>query len=49
MDPNRADTVAYYVAMIKANPDALRGSFGQYRAFDASIAQNQARALAVAT
>jgi pimeloyl-ACP methyl ester carboxylesterase len=39
-----ADTVAYYVEIIKSSPDALRGSFGQYRAFDASIVQNQERA-----
>lgn len=38
------DAVAYYVGMIKADPDGLRGSFGQYRAFDASITQNQQRA-----
>ena len=30
--------------MIKSGPDALRGSFGQYRAFDESIVQNQERA-----
>jgi pimeloyl-ACP methyl ester carboxylesterase len=38
-----AELVDYYVDTLAADPDALRGSFGQYRAFDASIAQNQQR------
>ena len=36
------DLVAYYVHLV-SNPDALRGSFGFYRAFDQTIAQNLAR------
>jgi pimeloyl-ACP methyl ester carboxylesterase len=38
-----AELVDYYVDTLAADPDALRGSFGQYRAFDTSIAQNQQR------
>jgi pimeloyl-ACP methyl ester carboxylesterase len=38
-----AELVDYYVDTLAGDPDALRGSFGQYRAFDASIAQNQQR------
>jgi pimeloyl-ACP methyl ester carboxylesterase len=38
-----ADAVNYYVSMLRSDPNALRGSFGQYRAFDATIAQNQQR------
>jgi pimeloyl-ACP methyl ester carboxylesterase len=38
-----AELVDYYVDTLASDPDALRGSFGQYRAFDASIAQNQQR------
>jgi pimeloyl-ACP methyl ester carboxylesterase len=38
-----AELVDYYVHALASDPDALRGSFGQYRAFDASIAQNQQR------
>lgn len=34
--------IAYYVRML-ADPDALRGSFGFYRAFDATVAQNVRR------
>ena len=37
------DTIRYYVDMLRADPNALRGSFGQYRAFDATISQNQKR------
>jgi len=37
------ELVTYYVDTLVSDPDALRGSFGQYRAFDASIAQNQQR------
>ena len=37
------DTIRYYVDMLRSDPNALRGSFGQYRAFDATIAQNQQR------
>jgi pimeloyl-ACP methyl ester carboxylesterase len=36
------EVVSYYLDILR-DPDALRGSFGQYRAFDASIAQNQQR------
>jgi pimeloyl-ACP methyl ester carboxylesterase len=38
-----ADVVKYYIDTLASDPEALRGSFGQYRAFDASIAQNQQR------
>ena len=38
-----AEVVNYYIDTLASDPDALRGSFGQYRAFDASIAQNQQR------
>jgi pimeloyl-ACP methyl ester carboxylesterase len=38
-----AKLVDYYVDTLASDPDALRGSFGQYRAFDTSIAQNQQR------
>jgi pimeloyl-ACP methyl ester carboxylesterase len=38
-----AELVDYYVDTLASDPDALRGSFGQYRAFDTSIAQNQQR------
>jgi pimeloyl-ACP methyl ester carboxylesterase len=37
------DEVVNYYIEILSDPDALRGSFGQYRAFDASIAQNEQR------
>ena len=37
------DAVKYYIDILRSNPDALRGSFGQYRAFDATIAQNEQR------
>ncbi len=36
------EVVDYYVAMV-SNPDALRASFGFYRAFDTTLAQAQAR------
>jgi pimeloyl-ACP methyl ester carboxylesterase len=39
------EIVKYYVERIASSPDALRGSFGSYRAIDASIAQNQQRKL----
>ena len=35
--------VRYYVDTLAASPDALRGSFGIYRAFPAIIAQNEQR------
>jgi pimeloyl-ACP methyl ester carboxylesterase len=35
--------VDYYINAIASSPDALRGSFGQYRAFDTTIAQNEQR------
>ena len=38
-----ADVVSYYVRILKSDRHALRGSFGQYRAFDATIVQNQQR------
>jgi pimeloyl-ACP methyl ester carboxylesterase len=37
------DSIRYYVDMLRSNPNALRGSFGQYRAFDTTIAQNLQR------
>jgi pimeloyl-ACP methyl ester carboxylesterase len=39
-----ADAVAYYVDILRSDPDALRGSFGLYRAFPTIMAQNQERA-----
>jgi pimeloyl-ACP methyl ester carboxylesterase len=38
-----ADVIDYYVRLV-SNPDALRGSLGFYRAFDATLAQNAERA-----
>jgi pimeloyl-ACP methyl ester carboxylesterase len=38
-----ADVVKYYVDTLAASPDALRGSFGFYRALTTTIAQNQQR------
>jgi pimeloyl-ACP methyl ester carboxylesterase len=38
-----AELVDYYVDTLASDHDSLRGTFGQYRAFDASIAQNQQR------
>jgi pimeloyl-ACP methyl ester carboxylesterase len=38
-----AETVAYYVDRLAASADALRGSFGLYRAFPAIIEQNEQR------
>jgi pimeloyl-ACP methyl ester carboxylesterase len=35
--------VRYYIERLASSPDALRGSFGSYRAIDTSIAQNQQR------
>ncbi len=37
------DTVAYYVDLLAADPEALRGSFEVYRAFPTTIAQNERR------
>jgi pimeloyl-ACP methyl ester carboxylesterase len=37
------EVVKYYIDTLASDPEALRGSFGQYRAFDASIVQNQQR------
>ena len=37
------DAVTYYVDTLAASPDALRGSFGFYRAIPATSAQNQQR------
>jgi pimeloyl-ACP methyl ester carboxylesterase len=36
------DLVDYYVGLV-SNPDSLRGSLGFYRAFDATLAQNDER------
>jgi pimeloyl-ACP methyl ester carboxylesterase len=36
------EVIAYYVRML-SNPDSLRGSFGWYRAFDATLAQDELR------
>jgi pimeloyl-ACP methyl ester carboxylesterase len=35
--------VAYYLERLTSRPDALHGSFGWYRAIDATIAQNEER------
>src|SRR5205807_2616434 len=37
------DVVKYYIDELASNPDSLRGSFEFYRAFDATIAQNEQR------
>ena len=37
------NVVKYYVTLLASGPDALRGSFGWYRAIDSSSAQNQER------
>jgi pimeloyl-ACP methyl ester carboxylesterase len=37
------DTVRYYIDLLSSDPDALRGSFGLYRAFPTIIAQNEQR------
>jgi pimeloyl-ACP methyl ester carboxylesterase len=37
------DVVKYYVDTLAADPDALRGSFGFYRAVHSTIAQNEQR------
>jgi pimeloyl-ACP methyl ester carboxylesterase len=37
------DVIKCYVDMLRSDPSALHGSFGQYRAFDSTIAQNQQR------
>ena len=37
------DVVKYYVDGLASSPDALRGSFGSYRAIDTTIAQNAQR------
>lgn len=37
-----AETIGYYVDLL-SNPDSLRGSFGWYRGFDATLAQNAQR------
>ena len=37
------DVVKYYIDTLAADPDALRGSFGIYRAFPTIIAQNEQR------
>ena len=38
-----ADAVGYYIDMLAADPDALRGSFEIYRAFPTIIAQDEQR------
>ena len=38
------ESIAYYVDRLRSDPDALRGSLGFYRAFDATLAQNDKRA-----
>jgi pimeloyl-ACP methyl ester carboxylesterase len=38
------DAVGYYIDLLAADPDALRGSFELYRTFPSIIAQNQQRA-----
>jgi pimeloyl-ACP methyl ester carboxylesterase len=37
------DAVSYYVGLLAADPDALRGSFELYRAFPTTTAQNEQR------
>jgi len=37
------DAVEYYIQTLASDPDALRGSFGFYRAISASAEQNEAR------
>jgi pimeloyl-ACP methyl ester carboxylesterase len=37
------DAVSYYIDLLAADPDALRGSFGFYRAIDTTTAQNRQR------
>jgi pimeloyl-ACP methyl ester carboxylesterase len=37
------ETVGYYIDMLRSDPDALRGSFGFYRAINATTAQNEQR------
>jgi pimeloyl-ACP methyl ester carboxylesterase len=37
------DVVNYYVDILRSDPDALRGSFGFYRALNITIAQNEER------
>ncbi len=37
------DAVKYYIDELASSPDSLRGSFEFYRAFDATIAQNEQR------
>jgi pimeloyl-ACP methyl ester carboxylesterase len=41
--PLPAEVVKYYVDRLASSPDALRGSFGSYRAIDATIEQNGRR------
>ena len=41
--PLPASAVKYYVDGLASSPDALRGSFGSYRAIDTTIAQNAQR------
>jgi pimeloyl-ACP methyl ester carboxylesterase len=38
------DLVAYYVDLLRSDRETLRGSLGFYRAFDATLAQNNERA-----
>jgi pimeloyl-ACP methyl ester carboxylesterase len=41
--PMPDNVVRYYVERLASSPDALRGSFGSYRAIDENYAQNQVR------
>jgi pimeloyl-ACP methyl ester carboxylesterase len=41
--PLPAEVVKYYVDRLTSDPDALRGSFGWYRAIDTTVAQNEQR------
>jgi pimeloyl-ACP methyl ester carboxylesterase len=41
--PLPASVVRYYVDRLASSPDALRGSFGSYRAIDTTIAENAER------
>jgi len=37
------EVVRYYIDVLRSDPDAMRGSFGFYRAINATIAQNEQR------
>jgi pimeloyl-ACP methyl ester carboxylesterase len=41
--PLPRQVIRYYVRLLRCDPDALRGSFAFYRAWDATLAQNEER------